>query len=251
MRRTLTLFLFAVQICAMSAPMSGSLQGDDLSAKLNRKVSDYNIGLLNFPGALLRISTDFRIPMGIVWTNSPATHAEMPLAWKHATVQEIIQSIAETQPDYRVQVRNGVVHVFPSIPDNQNFLKVRIDAFQTQNSVVELASLKLHMLVTPIKGSHQISVAGPGDSTVTVNLKNCTVEDALDAIAVNSTRKVWIVTFQDDTSVTMGGLRRTRSLYTEARVPDEEQPVWYLNRWGDPTPPLISGGLSNPRHAAN
>ena len=106
--------------------------------------------------------------------------------------------------------------------------------------MVELASFKLHMLVSPVKGSHQISVAGPGDSLVDVALKNCTVEDALDALAMASNRKVWIVTFPDEPSVTERGLRRTRSLYTDVPVRDDDQPIWYLYRWGDPIPPLVA-----------
>jgi len=118
--------------------------------------------------------------------------AELPFAWKGATVQEIIESIAQTQPGYRVQIRNGVVHVSPRalIPDRENFLKLKIEAFDVHNDYIELASWKLHTLVTPIRGSYQISIGGTGDSKIDVELKDTTVENILDALVVASNRKI-------------------------------------------------------------
>ncbi len=226
-----------------AAPSTAASATDDLTLKLKNRVSNYNPGVFNFIGALIRVSNDFQIPMGIVWVNTAATHTEMPFAWRDATVGEIIEAIATTQPGYKVQIGNGVAHVFPSglIPDAQNFLNKKIDTFETRNAMVEVASFKLHMLVTPIKGNHQISIAGPGDSQVSLELKNCAVEDVLDALAVASNRKIWIVAFPDNPTLTANGLRRTRSVFTDAPIQDDQQPVWYLHRWGDPLPPLVSG----------
>ncbi len=240
MSRILPVLLFAVQFFTAPSVDPLSSQTDDLSAKLDREVSNYNLGLSNFPDALLRISNDFKIPMGIMWVSSPAARAQIPFAWTHTTVREIIQDVAKTQPNYQVRAANGVVHVFPPIPDRENFLKLKIDSFKTSNAAVELASFKLHTLVAPMKGSRQVSVAGPGDSLVNVDLKNCTVQDVLDALAVASNRKVWVVTFPEEPTMTPDGLRRTKSLFTEAPIRDEEQPIWYLYRWGDPTPSVSS-----------
>jgi hypothetical protein len=75
-----------------------------------------------------------------------------------------------------------------------------------------------------------------GDSKVSVELKDATVENILDALAVASNRKIWIVTFANDPKLTPTGLRKTTSLFTDAPVPDKEQPTWHLQRWGDPMP---------------
>jgi len=230
----------AVVCPAPAAPRP--LPAEDLAAKLNKHVSNYNLGVINVVGALLQVSNDFQIPMGITWVNSRAARAESAFAWKNASIGEIIQSIANTQPGYEVRVRNSVVHVSPSglIPDAENFLKTKLPSFQTHNTMVEVASFKLHMLVTPIRGSHQVSIAGPGDSKVDVQLKNCTVEDVLDAFVLTSNRNVWIVTFPDKASLTASGLRRTGSLFTDALISDDQQPVWYLHHQGDPPPPLLA-----------
>jgi hypothetical protein len=211
---------------------------DDLSPKLHKHVTNYNLGVFSLVGALIRVSNDFQIPIGIAYIDSPAVRAELPFAWKEATVLEIIETIAKTQPGYHVQVRNGVVHIFPMIPDAQNFLKLKIEEFNVHNDYIELASFELHSLITPRRYS-LISIGATGDSKVDVELKNSAAEDALDALAIASNRKIWIVTFSNDTRLTQRGFRRTKSLWTEEPIPDAEQPVWQLMRWGDPMPPAV------------
>jgi hypothetical protein len=100
----------------------------------------------------------------------------------------------------------------------------------------------LHNLITPARFAG-FSVGATGDSKVKIDLSNLSVEDALDALAINSNRKIWIVTFSDDTNLTPRGFRRTRSLFTDVPVPDKEQPVWHFLRWDDPLPPAITPKL--------
>jgi hypothetical protein len=219
-----------------------SPKSQDISSELNKRVTSYSLGPSSLVEALIRVSNDFQVPMGITWMDSPASSANKPFAWKDVTVQEIIEDIAKTQPGYQVQVKNGVVQVSPSrdlIPDDQNFLKLKLESFEAHDDFVESASFKLHMLVTPRK-SGQLSIGATGDSKVEVELKNPTVEEALDALAVASNRKIWVVTFVDDSGLTPKGMRRTISLWSLKPQPDEEQPGWDLFRWGDPTPPRVS-----------
>jgi hypothetical protein len=221
-----------------------------MTSLLSQSVSNYNLGVFNFVGALIRVSNDFEIPMGIVWVNSPAAHTELPFAWKKITVLEIIQNIANP-PGYQVDLRDGVVHVWPSrlIPDRENFLKLRISAFDVKDAYVEVASFKLHMLVTP-RTYGLISIGATGDSKVSLELKNTSVETALDALVVASNRKIWVVTFSDDTRLTARGLRRAESLWSSTAIPDEEQPIWDLIRWGDPLPPLFVANQGSQLHVS-
>ena len=215
---------------------------DDLTAKLSKRVTNYNLGVYSFAEALIRVSNDYQIPMGIAWVNNPSGRSELPFTWKNATVREIIDAIAKTQPGYDVQFKNGIVRVLPAglISDRENFLKIKIDAFDVPDTYVEVASFKLHTLVTPVKGNQQFSIAGPGDSRVSLRLRDCTVADALDALALASNRKLWIVTFTADTRLTSTGFRRTISLWSGKPQPDREQLGWDLLRWGDPMPPLFA-----------
>ena len=241
MLRKLVLLLLAIQLPWITTCALGSPALDDLSVRLAKHVTNYNLGVFNLVGALIHVSNDFQIPMGIVWVDAPGERAELPFAWKDATVQEIIETIAKTHPGYHVQAKSGVVHISPSpslIPDPTNFLGLKIGAFEVHNAYVEVASFKLHMLVTPRRYG-QISIGATGDSRVTLQLKNPTVEDALDSIATASNRKIWVVTFSDDPRLTARGLRRSMSLWSDKPQPDEEQPGWDLIRWGDPMPPAV------------
>jgi hypothetical protein len=242
----LAVLLALLPFCAAASPP------DDLTAKLSKSVSNYNLGSFNFVGALIRVSNDFEIPLGIAWVNSPAAHKELPFTWKKATILEIIQNIVSTQPGYQVEVADGVVHIWPSglIPDRENFLKLKIPAFDVHDAYVEVASFKLHVLVTPRKYG-QISIGGTGDSKVTLELENASVGAVLDALVVASNRKIWVVTFSDEAKLTARGLRRAESLWSGKATPDEEQPSWDLIRWGDPLPPLAAGNQSSHSHASD
>jgi hypothetical protein len=234
------LLLLAVKISWAPATNPRPPQEDDLAVTLSKRVSSYDIGTLSLVGALIRVSNDFHVPMGIVWVNSASARAERPFAWKDATVQEIIQTIVSTQHGYQVLIRDRVVHVFPPISDNQNFLKTNIGEFSVHDADVELAYFKLRTLLRPPEhGNRFLSIAGPGDSKVTVELKNSPVEDVLDALTVASNLKIWIVTFSNDNRLTPSGFRVTKSVWTDQAVPEKEQPTWALLHWGDPTPPLV------------
>ncbi len=241
MLATIVLLLFAFQSSGTTSPPRSPMP-DDLSSKLSKRVTNYNLGAFNLVGALIRVSTDFQIPMGIAWVNSPVERAELPFAWKEATVAQIIEDIAKTQPGYQVQIKNGVVHILPLqgvILDHENFLKLKIRSFEVHDAYVEVASFKLHMLVTPRRYG-QISIGATGDSKVHIELNDRPVEDVLDALVTASLRKIWIVTFANDSSLTPKGLRRAMSLWSGSVTPDEEQPSWDLLRWGDSLPPLVS-----------
>jgi len=243
MLRRLAPLLLVFQSLWMPTRALSSAPPSDLGVKLSKRVSNYNLGVFSFVGALIQVSTDFQIPMGIVWVDTPESRAQTSFAWKDATILEIIQDIAKTDTGYQVQARNGVVHIsrISTVPDRENFLKLKIEMFQTHNTALEVASYQLHTIITPIKGNHQISIAGPGDSQLSLDLKNCTVEDVLDAFAVGSRGKIWMVVFPNRPTAIADGILRTRSLFTDDPIRDDQQPVWYLHRWGDPAPPLVSG----------
>jgi len=67
-------------------------------------------------------------------------------------------------------------------------------------------------------------------------LKNVGVEDVLDALAVASARKIWIVTFSDDPTLTPTGFRRSLTLWNNFPIPDNEQPIWDMLHWRDVIP---------------
>lgn len=236
------LLILVLQLSPSAAAAPYSSQSGELKTKLNRRVSDYNLGVLSFVAALVRVSNDFQIPVGITWINTPSARGEVRFAWRDATVKEILEAIAKTQPGYEVKEENGVVHIFAPIPNAENFLMSRTGDFAVNNSDVELAYFKLHQLLIPRKsGNMQISIGSTGDSKVTVRLRNPTAQDILDALNIASNRKIWVVTFSEDPQLTKAGMRRSITLWNSHPV-DPDLPGWDSVRWGDPTPPLLLHG---------
>jgi hypothetical protein len=249
MLTTAALFLLVLQASPMLPATSGSQGDENLDAKLRASIYNYHLQANNFVEALTRVASDFRIPMGIEWVDTPAARASVSLSWKNATVLEVLQAIVKTQPGFQMLVGKSVVHVSCSefVPDRQNPLKLNISQFEVHNVPAELASRQLHEAVTrtlfPPKPQQGIGggIVGSGatnvdDPKISVTLKNATVEDVLDALALASARKIWIVTFSDARTLTAAGYRRTLGLWTNSPAPDDEQPVCDMLHWGDAIP---------------
>jgi hypothetical protein len=231
-----TVFLLLTFQCLWMTPGAhSSVPQDDLSAKLNKRVMKYDLGALNFVDAFLHVASDFQIPMGIAWVDTPAARAEQAFTWEETTVQEVIQAIAKTQPGYQVQIRNGVVHVSsPGLPpEAENFLSMKIKTFRVLDEYVEMANFKLHNLITPPNHAG-FSVGANMEPKISLQLTNSTVEDILDALIVASACKMWVVTFSENSNLTPNGFRRTLALGNNlSPIPDKDQPGWELLHWGD------------------
>lgn len=250
----IAVFLLAFQTSWVPPAASSSRQPEDLDAKLRTNVNSYQLQANNFVEALTRAASDFQIPMGIEWVNRPGARARVNLSWKNATIREVLQAIVKTQPGFTMLVGSSVVHVSSSdlVPDHENPLKLKINAFEVHNAPVESASRQLHEVVRrtlspkPQQGFGRGGVAGSGfsnidDPKISVTLKNATVEDVLNALALTSARKIWIVTFSDSPVLTSTGFRRTLSLWNKSPVPDNEQPGWDMFHWGDAIPLALLG----------
>jgi hypothetical protein len=240
---------------------SGTQRHEDLDTKLRTNVSSYQVQANNFVEALTRVASEFRIPMGIEWLDAPAARARLTLSWKDVTVKEVLQAIVKTQPGFKLVVRTGVVHVLSPdrVPDRENPLKLSINAFEVHNLPAEMASRQLHDTLKRTLSAqkpHQGFVRSGGvggcgfsnsdDPKVSVALRNATVEDVLDALALASARKIWIVTFSDPRTLTASGYRRTLGLWNRSPVPDDEQPVWDMLHWGDAIPVAVLGAAGTP-----
>jgi hypothetical protein len=64
-----------------------------------------------------------------------------------------------------------------------------------------------------------------------LDFTNATVEEILDAIAVASEEKVWVVTFSEDPNSLLQSFRRTESFISKAVAADKDQPVWDIFPW--------------------
>ena len=219
----------------------------DLVAQLSQRVNTYNLHADSFVEALAKVAGEFRIPMGIVWIEKPSAKGTLSFSWVGATVQEIIEEIVATQYGYQLHISNGVAHVSSAeILPEQNVLRIRVGKFAVHHEVLPLATRSLQELVrTAVSPSKDTANIGRGSSLAAnadeakidlQQLENTTVEEILDSLVAVSDSKIWIVTFEDNFILSSGGFRRTLSLWSDSSVPDTEQPVWDMFRWGRPIP---------------
>ena len=239
----LVLELLLVHGSWMSFPGPHSKQSAGLSARLSAHVQNYTLSADSFVQALLKLASDFEIPMGIEWVRTPTAIRPVHLTWKDTDVRAIIHGIAQTQSGYEVDVEEAVVHIRQRelVPARQNFLSIRLARFEVHDDVAEIASKRLASLVRLRLAPPKPIVAGGvgfsqgteiGDPNISLNLQNPTVEDVLDVLTLASPFKIWLVTFGPDRSLTPTGFRRTVSPVTGKAVPGAEQPVWELLKWG-------------------
>lgn len=226
-----------------------------LDATLHSTVDVYSLNASSYVEALTTVASDFKIPMGIVWIRSNTTERKLDLLWKRTSVVHVLETVVRSAPGYKLEVKNGVANIAPDdLNPEQNFLNIRVDRFSVQNVVAETASHRLRdvarlrvspNLISPgrLLGGMGYSQASRTDEPkITVSLENASVRTILDTLLLDSTRKIWIVTFPSDTALTKGGFRRTSKLGNTNSIADDEQPVWELFRWGERLPSPHEGG---------
>lgn len=132
--------------------------------------------------------------------------------------------------------------MFPrgSPQDAGSFLNLRIDRFEVEDELGMFVSHRLRQRLRPIVGAPNLppgageagSIAsGNGDRPISIKLENVTVRNILDEISVRADRKVWVVAYPENATVTPRGFYRTVSIHA-GFVPDEHQPVWAFLSWG-------------------
>lgn len=246
MVRGLGLFVLFVQIAAGQRVAASPQEPAALEARLQTRVTNYELVADDFVEALLKVAGEYKIPVGIVWVRTPAALRGVRLSKKDTTVQDIIQALVKTQPEYTMTAKGGLVHVFARgvVPDRENFLTLKVPEFEVHNQVVELAERRLGDIIRaavsppkPVAGGMRGGTIGSllvevGDPSLTLKLQGVAAEDVLDALTLASGRGVWLVTFAPAGQLTLTGFRRTVSPVSGHAVPDPEQPVWELLKWG-------------------
>ena len=228
------------------AALGGS---SSIQVKLDAQVRAYTLQEGDLGHALIRFAQQFNIPMGIEWARSPLTTKTVSRSWKSASVQQMLTDLVKSQRDYRVETSDGIVHVFPASlkSSRKNFLNLPVESLEIDDQVVEIARHVLREIVRaktasrepgsqPAAGAGYSQAANTDDPEFSLALHNVSVRVVLDKIALASDRKIWVVTFDADASMTPAGYLRTSTLWNNSEVPNSEQPVWDSFRWRGPSP---------------
>jgi hypothetical protein len=240
-RKRMVLVVWAFLL--LSSTTEAGQSGGDLQLALQHRLPIHSVSAGNFVQALAQAASQFGIPMGIEWVNSPRDLKPLSFTLREVTVEQVLGSIVSTQPGYGYNSKNGVFHVFPKdmLQDDISFLNLKIKSFQVDNEFVEFAGVRLkatirHMLYPAMaskapSGSGGSMATGMGDQRVTFKLRDVRVRDILDKFVLSSGRKIWLVTYPPQDEFTDSGERRVVSIYNE-NITEEYQPVWDLMVWG-------------------
>lgn len=218
----------------------------DLDLRLDTRVQTYDLSAGSFAAGLVRVASDFHVPMGIAWIDTDSAKTKLTLHWRDTTLRQIIATIAKSQPGYEVHVSNGVVHVYvKTVSKGNNFLFLAVKAFSVHREPVQMAERKLKNTISSTINPIVPGQGGIGGTLITKTgepkidvqeLRNVMVQDVLDTLATISRKKVWIVTFSTNPVPTPTGFRRTLTLWNNFPVSDDQQPVWDMFGWDEPLP---------------
>lgn len=201
--------------------------GSPLKRQLDAVIENYRVSEPDLARALIAVASQFQVPMGIEWIQSGSRHP-VSLRWKTGTVRQILESVVKSQPGYKLEVGENMLHVFydGAKADPGNFLNIRITEVTLQRTPVAVARRRLQQIVwnkalppsahppgKPISEGGEV-ILDPDDKPQNFRWENVTVRDALDETTLAGHYKVWAVSFPDDPARTATGFRPTLSLWT-------------------------------------
>ncbi|MBV9760068.1 MAG: hypothetical protein JO340_05860 [Acidobacteriaceae bacterium] len=219
-----------------------------LQGSLASPVGSYSVDADSTLVALIKVATDFKLPMGIEWIKRGGVVVRYNHSWQVTTVSTIIQDIVASLPGYEVDSTGtrSVLHVRPSAfqVDNGDIVNAHVGLFQVKNELVEVASRRLQRLAGTIVMPREASQSpggvagsvgtGVDDQKVTFTIEDGTVRDILDRLCLAAGLKIWIVAYPAVATRTPAGFLRTASLYNDLPIEDRWQPTWNLLPWGTP-----------------
>jgi len=241
--------VYALLITLGVIPLSLA-QNASQSPDLDQHIEQFTIENESFLQALVHLASRAQIPMGLKWVENQAAQKPIRQTFSDSTVAEILKKLLQAQ-GYKSDIRNGVVHVYPtgSLEDGNDFLNIYLDKFDVNNQFVAMASHQLKVRIRsylqppdpvifgkptgPGQGVAGTITSGMGDREISLAANHVLVRDVLDKFALASDSKIWIVTYPPHNGLAFGRIKRTKSLYTKNEVPDTEQPVWTFIVWGN------------------
>jgi hypothetical protein len=159
--------------------------------------------------ALSKLSVKSRVPIGFVPKLGHKHDYNLTINLDSATLKTVLDTIIQKQPDYRWEVKDGVINILPtkSVDDFvENFLNTRINRFvppklatpsRLRDAVTEIPE------VQGLLKASGISAARYGyfsrypslytDPNVDLNISGTDVRGVLNKIIRESEHKMWIV----------------------------------------------------------
>ena len=213
------------------------------------EVQNYSIEARGFIEALLQISAQFTLPLGVEWIKKADTLKPVRFSQSSTTVANILDAVVALHPGYEWRAEEGVIHVFQRAlaQDRRNPLNVRINSFSARPQSVAMAMNEVSQRV-----SHQVrhpeleGIAGEGpggdrEPVFSFAVQNVPAREILNqiitagmALAFPPMRRIWIATFPDRATLTSTGYLETAPVWN--RSAESEPPFWVLLTWAQSPP---------------
>jgi hypothetical protein len=217
-----------------------------LETTLQKRIEYYEMSEQSFLQALMRLATESGVPMGIEWIETPITMSPVHQRFSNMTILQMLQNFLKSYSGYAMNVNNGVVHIFPSGPRDEqtSFLNIYVDKFEVRNEYVAVASYRLRQKIREILNPPLPTVfgkpagvafsitSGLGDQRISFTVTKVRIKDILDKFASMSQLKIWVVTYGAKPDLVFGRIRKTKSIFTDKVIDDGEQPIWGRFVWG-------------------
>jgi hypothetical protein len=211
---------------------------------LRHKVDEQQLVAANPMQALFRLSAEYQVPMGIIWTDSPNYNNPLRIDIHGLTVEEAIQRVIYFMPGEQVTLAGEVLHISSEETNSRvPWLAMRFHEYIVDDQYVSMANYYLRRDIevrlieegtrpqkSPLSGCAGHVTLGQGDRQISIHLKEASVEQILDSFVQSSGLKIWVVTLPNTTQ--NHNAYETKSLFSSASVPEQYQPYWELLAWG-------------------
>ncbi len=203
-------------------------------------VPSYSPQASSFIDALIKVASQFELPLAVEWIKSPDALKPISLSRSNMNASEVLDAIVSTHSDYAWRFEEGVVHVFPKtiVNDPRNPLNVRIGTLREGSWTVIDADNFLLQSVGPVVRSVEpkvVPVPSPVEDEPKFQLvgQDAPVREVLSKIITASKKEIWITTFPNNLPLNARGFWEVTPMYDPRYVKPENQPFWVLLRWGD------------------
>lgn len=164
--------------------------------------------------ALSTLSVDEKIPIGFELALSHKNEYHLNVNADNITLQEVLDRIAEQEPAYRWEVRDGVINIIPT-KSRDDFVEKLLNTpihrfnlpkvpgkFQIRDKIVELPEVVDLLKANGVTASHYgYFYRSPNthtDSNLSLSISNTDVRGILNKVIRESEHKMWIVSRSGD-----------------------------------------------------
>ncbi len=197
-------------------------QAESIEEKLVT-VTDYVPKAIAPVDQLIEVARRFKIPMGIEWVEKAATATrDKPPPSEKRSVRELIEEIASVSPEHRIEVEDGLVHIYSLAEALHpfNFLNIRLKSYSVKEADLfaaeDLLRWAIRFTLEPEKYLYGYNGGyGHADNHIfqipkfTLSCSDVTIREVLNRIALAQGNALWVATIKSvDLEADAPGWRR-------------------------------------------